>query len=123
MCHQTVSLIARHLESVGIATVIIGSARDIVEECRVPRFVFTDLPLGNPCGPPNQTDAHDVTLRLALDLLEAAPGPQTTVQAPLRWPTQDWRDSYMRVDDTNRAALARAGAARRRQQQLARNDH
>ena len=99
---------------------IIGSARDIIEECRVPRFVFVDLPLGNPCGPPNDTEAHDTTLRLALDLLEAAPTAETTVQAPLRWPSEDWRTSYMRVDDSNRAELAAAGAARREKQQQAR---
>lgn len=113
------SLIARHLEAVGIPTVIIGSARDIVEECRVPRFVFTDLPLGNPCGPPNDTMAHDTTLRLALDLLERSFAPETTVQAPIRWPDDDWRDSYMRVDDSNRAELLAAGSARREKQRQA----
>ena len=46
------SLVARHLESEGIRTVVIGSARDIVEECGVPRFLFVDFPLGNPCGKP-----------------------------------------------------------------------
>ena len=40
------SLVARHLESSGISTVVIGSARDIVEECGVPRFLFVDFPLG-----------------------------------------------------------------------------
>jgi hypothetical protein len=114
-----VSLIARHLEATGIPTVIIGSARDIVEECRVPRFVFTDLPLGNPCGPPGDTAAHDATLQLALDLIEGAPAPQTTVQSSLRWPTDDWRDSYMRVDDSNRAELLAAGEARRAKQRRA----
>lgn len=113
------SLVARHLESVGFATVIIGSARDIVEECRVPRFVFTDLPLGNPFGPPGDSDAHDATLGLALDLIEAAPAPQTTIQSGVRWPTDDWRDSYMRVDETNREALLAAGEARRAKQRRA----
>lgn len=111
------SLIARTLEAAGIVTVIIGSARDIVEECRVPRFVFTDLPLGNPCGPPGDIEAQDLTIRLALDLVEAAFGAETTVQAPLQWPTQDWRASYMRVDDSNRAELLAAGNARRAKQQ------
>ena len=40
---QTVGLVARHLEANGIATVVIGSAVDIVERCGVPRFIFTDL--------------------------------------------------------------------------------
>lgn len=110
------SLIARHLETAGIVTVIIGSARDIVEECRVPRFVFTDFPLGNPCGPPGDIEAQDLTTALALDLVESAFIAETTVQAPLRWPTDDWRASYMRVDDTNRAELLASGDARRAKQ-------
>ena len=110
------SLIARHLEAAGIVTVIIGSARDIVEECRVPRFVFTDLPLGNPCGPPGDVDTQDLTLALALDLVESAFVAETTVQASVRWPTEDWRSSYMRVDESNRSELLAAGDARRAKQ-------
>ncbi len=98
---------------------IIGSARDIVEECRVPRFVFTDLPLGNSCGPPSDTTAHDSTLGLALDLLEGSFAAEITVQAPVRWPEETWRDSYMRVDETNRAELLAAGTARREKQRQA----
>ena len=110
------SLIARHLEATGRPTVIIGSARDIVEECRVPRFVFTDLPLGNPCGPPEDRSAHDLTLHLALDLVEHAFAPETTVQAPVHWANDDWRASYMRVDDSNREELLARGEMRRRMQ-------
>lgn len=111
------SLIARHLEAAGIPTVIIGSARDIVEECRVARFVFTDLPLGNPCGPPDDIAAHDLTAKLALDLLESAFAAESTIKAPLRWINEEWRASYMRVDDSNRAELLAAGDARRAKQQ------
>ena len=50
------SLVARHLEANGLPTVIIGSALDIVEHCGVPRFLFTDFPLGNPCGHPWRRD-------------------------------------------------------------------
>jgi hypothetical protein len=52
VCHQTASLAARHLEASGIPTVLFGCARDIVECCGVPRFVFSDFPLGNPTGRP-----------------------------------------------------------------------
>ena len=52
MCHQTVSLAARHLEENGIATVVMGCAKDIVEYCGVPRFLFSDFPLGNAAGRP-----------------------------------------------------------------------
>jgi hypothetical protein len=48
--YQTVSLAARHLEENGIATVVMGCAKDIVEFVGVPRFLFSDFPLGNATG-------------------------------------------------------------------------
>ena len=51
VCHQTVSLAARMLEESGIATVVMGCAKDIVEHVGVPRFLFSDFPLGNAAGP------------------------------------------------------------------------
>jgi len=99
VCHQTVSLVARHLEAHGIATVILGSARDIVEQCGVPRFVFTDFPLGNPCGKPYDADMQRAVVGYGLDLLETARAPRTTVQTPFVWSAdQSWRDEYMRID-------------------------
>lgn len=110
MCHQTVSLVARHLESAGIPTVVVGSARDIVEQCGVPRFLFVDFPLGNPCGAPYDVAMQRAIVGMALELIEKAPFPRTTVQAPFRWPGGDaWRANYMRVDDTNRELLRRIG--------------
>ncbi len=108
------SLVARHLEGNGIPTVIMGSARDIVEECGVPRFVFTDFPLGNPCGKPWDADMQSLILKTALTLLERAWMPRTTVQTPFQWESDAWRDIFLRVDDSNREALARAGDERRR---------
>jgi D-proline reductase (dithiol) PrdB len=52
VCHQTLSMVARHLEAHGIPTVLIGSALDVVECCGAPRFYFNEFPLGNPCGTP-----------------------------------------------------------------------
>ena len=93
------SLVARHLEAHGIATVILGSARDIVEHCGVPRFVFTDFPLGNPCGKPYDAAMQRAIVGLGLDLLETAVAPRTTVQTPFVWSTdQSWRDDYMRIE-------------------------
>ena len=94
-------LISRHLESNGIPTAVIGSARDIVEQCGVARFVFTDFPLGNPCGKPNDLAMQTDILDIALILLEQAVFPRTTVQAPFAWSAEDddtvWRESYMRI--------------------------
>ena len=74
VCHQTVSLAARALESSGIATVIMGSAKDIVEHVGVPRFLFTDFPLGNSAGRPHDAESQAFTLELALKLLEVRAG-------------------------------------------------
>jgi D-proline reductase (dithiol) PrdB len=103
-----VSLVARHLEAKGISTVVIGSARDIVEQCGVPRFVFTDFPLGNPCGKPDDSMMQGEIVGIALDLLESARHPRTTVQTPFNWDaTGEWRGEYMRiVKDSGESVLS-----------------
>jgi hypothetical protein len=108
-----VSLVARHLEAQGIATVVVGSARDIVEECGVARFLFVDYPLGNPTGKPDDPDDHRFIVSTALDLVESATLPRTTVQAPVHWDHDDWRAAFMPVTDANRAFLMAQGDKRR----------
>ena len=89
------SLVARHLEESGIPTVIMGCAKDIVEHCGVPRFLFSDFPLGNSGGRPFDVASQRQTLELALRVLESAPGPRTTVQSPLRWDEDAlWKKDY-----------------------------
>jgi len=96
VCHQTVSLAARHLEGHGIPTVIMGCAKDIVEHCGVPRFLFSDFPLGNPAGRPFDVPSQAQTLELALRVLESAPAPRTIVQSPLRWSADaSWKRDYL----------------------------
>jgi len=110
VCHQTVSLTARHLEANGIATVVMGCAKDIVEHCGVPRFLFSDFPLGNSAGRPHDPASQELTLELALRLLEAAPGPRTTMQSPLHWSeSAEWK-----LDYCNPARLAPEELQRRR---------
>jgi hypothetical protein len=77
VCHQTVSLTARILEEGGIATVVMGCAKDIVEYVGVPRFLFSDFPLGNAAGRPKDPESQALTLALALSVLESAPAPRT----------------------------------------------
>lgn len=111
------SLVARYLEEAGLPTVILGSARDVVEHCGVPRFVFTDFPLGNPCGHPWRRDMQAAVVAQALDLLEQASGPRTTVTAPFAWKDDPgWRGRYGRVDPAERARLEQAGRERRERQ-------
>jgi D-proline reductase (dithiol) PrdB len=90
-----VSLVARHIEAEGIPTVIMGCAKDIVEHCGVPRFLFSDFPLGNSAGRPFDKVSQAETLELALRVLETAPGPRTTVQSPQRWSEDaSWKRDY-----------------------------
>lgn len=110
VCHQTVSLVARHLEANGIATVVMGCAKDIVEHAAVPRFLFSDFPLGNSAGKPHDPESQAFTLDLALRVLESAVGPQTTVQSPLRWSA----DAGWKRDYNNVALLSAEELARRR---------
>lgn len=111
------SLVSRHLEENGIPCVVIGSARDIVEECGVARFLFSDFPLGNPCGKPWDAQMQRSIVGYALDLLESATLPRTTVQTPIVWSEDaSWKDNYARVDPERAEQLRKAGDARRERQ-------
>jgi len=111
VCHQTVSLAARMLEETGIATIVMGCARDIVEHVGVPRLLFSDFPLGNAAGRPHDKDSQDLTLELALRLLEDAPGPRTTVQSPLCWRGDpDWKRDYCNIERLSPQEIARRRA-------------
>ena len=108
VCHQTCSLIARHLEANGIPTVVMGAAKDIVEHAAVPRFLFSDFPLGNSAGKPHDVASQERTLELALRVLEAAPGPRTTMQSPLRWSEDaSWKLDYLNLERIPPEELAR----------------
>jgi D-proline reductase (dithiol) PrdB len=110
VCHQSTSLVARHLEANGVSTVIMGCAKDIVEHCGVARFLFSDFPLGNSAGKPRDVASQEMTLELALALLDTAAEPRTTLQSPLRWSGSDeWK-----LDYSNAARLSPEELARRR---------
>ena len=106
------SLAARHLEANGIPTVIMGCAKDIVEHCGAPRFLFSDFPLGNSAGRPHDVESQALTLDLALRVLETAPVARTTVQSPLRW--RD--DPSWKLDYLNLATMSPEELAERRQE-------
>ena len=104
------SLVARHLEANGMPTVIMGCAKDIVEHCGVPRFLFSDFPLGNSAGRPHDPESQARTLELALRVLESAPGPRTTVQSPLRWSNDArWKPEYSNVSKLTPEDIAERG--------------
>ena len=99
VCHQTLALVARHLEANGMPTVLMVAARDIVEHCGVPRTMFSDFPLGNAAGRPNDPASQTTTLELSLRTLESAPTARTTVQSPLRWSASWlWKLDYSNIE-------------------------
>ena len=114
------SLAARHLEENGIATVVMGCAKDIVEHCGVPRFLFSDFPLGNAAGRPKDPDSQAFTLELALRVLEAAPAPRTTVQSPLHWSDDPaWKLDYSNIDRLSAEEIQRRRQEFDRQKEIA----
>ncbi len=110
VCHQSVSLCARALEEAGIASVIMGCAKDIVEHVGVPRLLFNDFPLGNAAGRPNDPASQLEIARLAVNMLRDAVAPRTTVKSPFIWlGTPDWKKDY-----SNAALLTSEQLAERR---------
>jgi D-proline reductase (dithiol) PrdB len=121
VCHQSVSLAARALEESGIATVVMGCAKDIVEYVGAPRFLFSDFPLGNAAGRPHDRASQAFTLDLALRLLAGAPAPRTTVQSPLLWSDcPDWKLDYCNIDRLSPDEISRRRAEFDRQKTMAR---
>jgi hypothetical protein len=116
-----VSLVARYLERNGIPTVVMGAAKDIVEHAGVPRFLFSDFPLGNSCGKPHEPDTQRFTLDLALKVLESAVGARTTVQSPLRWNEDgDWKLDYNNLERMPAEEIAKRRAEFDKVKQVAR---
>ena len=121
VCHQTLSLTARALEAAGIATVILGCARDIVEHVGVPRFLFSDFPLGNAAGKPHDSGAQILTIDLAFELLAMAPVARTTIQSPLRWRADAaWKRDFCNIEHLSAGELEKLRAAHEDQRGIAR---
>ena len=88
-----------------------GCAKDIVESAGVPRFLFSDFPLGNAGGKPKDKASQAATLELALRVLESAPGPRTTVQNPQRWNADGlWKLDFSNIDQLSKEEIAKRRA-------------
>lgn len=98
---------------------VIGSAFDIVDHCGTPRFIFNDLPLGNPLGTPYDRSMQRKSVASALSLVETALLPGAVISTGFRWSdNDDWKENYARVDDSNRDALLRMGEENRKRRAL-----
>lgn len=81
----------------------------------MPRYAFTDLPLGNPVGPADDPDQQRRVLRTALAHAESAASPLSSVVIPTTWNgPENWASTYMSLEDPD--GLAAAGEQRRARQ-------
>ena len=91
MCHQSVGLIARELESRGIPTVTLTSAWSITASVKPPRSAFVDFPLGRTAGKPNDPEGQlDIAVR-SLELFNGVSQPGEIVDLELDWNGGDWK--------------------------------
>jgi hypothetical protein len=93
VCHQTVSLIARHLEANGIPTMCLTSALDIIQAGRPPRATFVDYPLGHTAGKPGDARDQLGILRATLRGFETLAAPGEIQTLPNAWGEDSWRQA------------------------------
>ncbi len=85
-----------------------GCARDIVEHTGVPRFWFSNFPLGHSAGKPFDRDSQMATLNGALALLDGASEPRTTAVSPQSWADSDeWEKDFWSLAGLSEADIAR----------------
>ena len=85
MCHQTVSLVARHLEANGLPTLVLASAYDIVRAGNPPRTAFVDYPLGHTTGKPGDAADQLAVMRGAIDAFAKLAAPGELIDLGQRW--------------------------------------
>tara|TARA_A100001037_G_scaffold129015_1_gene116862 strand:+ start:1520 stop:1957 length:438 start_codon:yes stop_codon:yes gene_type:complete len=109
VCHQSVGLIARALESHGIPTICLSSAYSITAAVRPPRAAFLDFPLGHTAGKPGD---KALQRRIMIDTLSALDGiqiPGKIRTLKYRWSEEDaWKKTAMRPQRGKTASDDRA---------------
>ena len=103
MCHQSVGLLARHVEAAGIATLCMTSALDITQAVKPPRAAFLDFPLGHTTGKPHQPELQRAIMIAALDAFTTLTTPGAMKMLPFRWSADDaWKDTAQCGPDDRR---------------------
>jgi D-proline reductase (dithiol) PrdB len=101
-----VSLIARHLEALGITTLVVASALDIIKAGKPPRAAFVDYPLGHTTGKPFDSEDQYSIVRESLGLLEQFTTPGEVIDLARHWSDDEsWKREAMNPDggDTRQA--------------------
>jgi len=77
-----------------------GCARDIVERAGVPRFWFSNFPLGHSAGKPHDPQSQLETINGALSLLSTATQANTTAVSSQSWASSDdWERDFMSTEN------------------------
>ena len=88
-----------------------GAARDIVENVGVPRFFWSDFPLGHSAGKPFDEASQLQTVTSALALFQAATKPNTTVASEQAWAEDEaWKADFMDTSKLDPEKIARLKA-------------
>ena len=83
-----------------------GAARDIVENVGVPRFYWSDFPLGHSAGKPNDVDSQTATVAGALSLFDQAVAANITLASEQIWSDDPgWKDDFMDVSQLDASAF------------------
>ena len=103
MCHQSVGLLARHAEAVGLATLCMTSALDITQAVNPPRAAFLDYPLGHTTGKPHQPALQREILLEALAGFSDLSAPGAVKMLPFKWSDdRSWQETAQRGPDDRR---------------------
>lgn len=78
-------LIAREIESLGIATISLSIVKEITEKTPPPRAIFFRFPIGHALGEMHNRRQHLEVLYLAFRQLFAATTPGEVAEGGLRW--------------------------------------
>ena len=79
-------VLARELESRGLATVLVTPMPDGAEHLLAPRIVGVEFPFGHAFGRPGDRKTQRRVLETALSVLAGAGAPGTRVDLDLLWP-------------------------------------
>ena len=103
MCHQSVGLLARYAEAVGISTLCMTSALDITQAVNPPRAAFLDYPLGHTTGKPHQPALQREILLEALAGFSDLTAPGSVKTLPFKWSEdKSWQETAQRGPDDRR---------------------
>jgi len=100
VCHQSVGLIAREVESAGIPSLCMTSAIDITRAVNPPRAAFLDYPLGHTAGRPGDPANQKEIMTDVLKAFERITNPGEIVTLRYRWDDEEWKRTAMMEGDT-----------------------